>query len=314
MAGRLRRLGIVATAAFVVGLSGCALLPAGDSTRLHEEAQADLARWADAVAAAGGGSSFVPVGELTGQVGDWEPDVGDNNKSALMAGMVEAAVSLPADPPPDGEVRWPDGTTTTVRLVSAPEALAGLKADAAGSACPDCTTLQLTGARLTTAPVQTSRGPATAPVWEFIVRGTAVKVTRVGGRCRGHGDASALGSRPPARRHLDRVGGRNRRGAATHGLLHRCAEAGGPGVRRRLHGRGGRVLHGGRGPRHGTPARSLRGLYRRRGHTNSRGRAGRAPRRAGRPRGEGRTAGPGPADSLNPRADGSRSVASDLGG
>ena len=179
MAGRLRRLGILAAAALVVGLSGCALLPAGDSARLHEEAQADLARWADAVAAAGGGSGFVPVGELTGQVGDWEPDVGDNNKSALMAGMVEAAVSLPADPPPDGEVRWPDGTTTTVPLVSAPEALTGLKADAAGSACPDCTTLQLAGARLTTAPVQTSRGPATAPVWEFTVRGTAVKVTRV---------------------------------------------------------------------------------------------------------------------------------------
>ncbi len=179
MAGRLRRLGILAAAALVVGLSGCALLPAGDSARLHEEAQADLARWADAVAAAGGASSFEPVGELTGQVGEWEPDVGDNNKSALMAGMVEAAVSLPADPPPDGEVHWPDGSTTTVRLVSASEALAGLKADAAGSACPDCTTLQLTGARLTTAPVQTSRGPATAPVWEFTVRGTAVKVTRV---------------------------------------------------------------------------------------------------------------------------------------
>ena len=179
MAGGLRRLGIVATAALAVGLSGCALLPGDDPARLREEAHADLARWADAVAAAGGGSSFVPVGELTGQAGDWEPDVGDNNKSALMAGMVEAAVSLPADPPPDGEVLWPDGSTTTVRLVSAPEALAGLKADAAGSPCGDCTTLQLTGARLTTAPVQTSRGPATAPVWAFTVRGTAVRVTRL---------------------------------------------------------------------------------------------------------------------------------------
>jgi len=178
-AGRLGRLSIVAAAALAVGLSGCALLSTDDPARLHEEAQADLARWADAVAAAGGESAFVPVGELTGQVGDWEPDVGDNNKSALMAGLVEAAVSLPADPPPDGEVRWPDGSTATVRLISAPEALAGLKADAAGSACPDCAPLQISGARLTTAPVQTSRGLATAPVWEFTVRGTAVKVTRV---------------------------------------------------------------------------------------------------------------------------------------
>jgi hypothetical protein len=32
---------------------------------------------------------------------------------------------------------------------------------------------------LTTAPVQTSRGPAQTPVWEFAVLGTAVKVIRV---------------------------------------------------------------------------------------------------------------------------------------
>jgi hypothetical protein len=181
MAGRLRWFGIVAGAALAVGLSGCALLSTDDPARLHAQAEADLARWADAVAAAGGQSVFVPVGELTGQVGDWEPDVGDNNKSALMAGLVEAAVSLPTDPPPDGEVRWPDGSTAMVRLVSAPEALAGLKADAAGSACPDCglTPLRISAARLTSASVQTSRGPATAPVWEFTVRGTAVKVTRL---------------------------------------------------------------------------------------------------------------------------------------
>ena len=179
MAGQVRRLGIVATAALAVGLSGCSLLAADDSATLHQQAQANLTRWADAVAAAGGQTAFVVVGELTGQVGDWEPDVGDNNKIALMAGLVESAVSLPADPPPDGEVRWPDGSTTAVRLISAPEALAGLKADADGSACSDCTPLQATGTRLTTAPVQTSRGPATAPVWEFDVQGTAVKVTRV---------------------------------------------------------------------------------------------------------------------------------------
>jgi hypothetical protein len=178
MARRPRRLGPVAVVALAVGLSGCALLSTDDSARLHQEAQTDLARWADAVAAAGGEAAFVPVGELTGQVGDWEPDVGDNNKIALMAGLVEAAVSLPADTPPDGELRWPDGSTTTVRLISARQALAGLTAEATGSSCPDCTPLQIRGARLTTASIQTSRGPATAPVWEFTLQGTAVKVTR----------------------------------------------------------------------------------------------------------------------------------------
>jgi hypothetical protein len=39
--------------------------------------------------------------------------------------------------------------------------------------------LRITAAQLTAGPVETSRGPATAPVWEFTVQGTAVKVTRV---------------------------------------------------------------------------------------------------------------------------------------
>ena len=183
MFGRLRWIGIVAAVALAAGTSGCGLvglLPSvGNSARLHQEAQADLTRWADAVAAAGNRSAFVPVGELTAQVGDWEEAVGNNNKPALMAGMVEAAVTLPAETPQDGELRWQDGSTKTVRLISAQGALSGLKADGAGSSCPDCVPLEITGARLTSGQVETSRGPAQAPVWEFTVRGTAVRVTRV---------------------------------------------------------------------------------------------------------------------------------------
>jgi hypothetical protein len=178
MAGRSRWLSIVAAVALAAGVSGCGLLP-NDSARLHQQAQADLARWADAVAAAGNQSAFVPVGELTAQVGDWELNVGDNNKPALMAGLVEAAVTLPAETPPDGEVRWQDGSTETVLLISAQQALSGLKADASGSSCPECVPLRITGARLTSGSVETSRGPAQAPVWEFTVGGTTVRVTRV---------------------------------------------------------------------------------------------------------------------------------------
>ncbi len=183
MAGRLGRYGIVAAVALAAGLSGCSLggpFPLGDqgAARLHQQAQAALARWADAVAVSGRQQGFVLVGELTGQAGDWEMNVGDNNKSALMAGMVEATVALPAEVPPDGELRWPDGTAETVRLISAQEALSEVSGAGNGT-CPDCAPLQITGARLTTGPVQTSRGPATAPVWEFIVQGTAVRVTRV---------------------------------------------------------------------------------------------------------------------------------------
>jgi hypothetical protein len=129
--------------------------------------------------AASGSPAFVPVGDLTAQVGDWEPAVGDNAKPALMAGLIEAATSLPTNAPPDGVLRRQDGTTATVRLVSAAEALAALKADVAGSPSPDCVPLRITGARLTSGQVQTSRGPAEAPVWEFTLDGTAVRVTRV---------------------------------------------------------------------------------------------------------------------------------------
>jgi hypothetical protein len=180
MAARLRRLGIVAVVALATGTSGCALigLLPNDSARLHQQAQADLTRWADAVAAPGGQSAFVPVGELTGQVGDWEEAVGNNNKPAVMAGLVEAAVSLPAATPPDGELRWQGGSTATVRLISAQQALSELKADGSGS-CPECVPLQITGAQLMSGPVQTSRGPAEAPTWEFTLKGTAVLLTRV---------------------------------------------------------------------------------------------------------------------------------------
>ena len=196
MTGRIRRLGIVATVALAAGLSGCvgggplsstggprasaALQPPGDQVgdRLHQQARAALARWADAVAASGVQQGFVPVGELTSQIGDWEASVGDNNKPALMAGLVEAAVSLPSEAPPNGALRWQDGTTETVRLLSAQEALSAIRSDGNGD-CPDCVALQITGARLTTGPADTSRGPATAPMWEFRVQGTSVRVTRV---------------------------------------------------------------------------------------------------------------------------------------
>jgi hypothetical protein len=182
LAGQLRRIGIAAAIALAAVVSSCAILELvplnGDSSRLHREAQADLTRWADAVAAGSGQSGVVLVGELTAQVGDSEEAVGSNNKLALMSGLVEAAVTLPADTPPDGDVRWPDGSTKTVRLISAQRALSDVKAAGEGS-CPDCVPLQITGARLTSGSVDTSRGPADAPVWEFTVQGTAVRVTQV---------------------------------------------------------------------------------------------------------------------------------------
>ena len=156
-------------------LAGCVGI-GDDSAKLQQQARTALTRWADAVAAAGP-SPVVLVGELTGQVGVWEPAVGDNNKRALMAGLVEADASLPATTPPDGEVRWQDGTTAPVALISAQQAVAAIKAGTS-EPCGDCTPLRITAARLTTGPIETSRGPATAPIWDLTVDGTAVTVTR----------------------------------------------------------------------------------------------------------------------------------------
>jgi hypothetical protein len=165
-------------------LSGCVdtgddLGTGDDPVKLQKQASAALTRWADAVEATGGASPVVLVGELTGQVGVWEPAVGDNDKRALMAGLVEADASLPAATPPDGEVRWKDGTTAPVGLISAREAVAAINAGSPEPCGDDCTPLRITAARLTTGPIETSRGSATGPVWDLTVEGTAVTVTRV---------------------------------------------------------------------------------------------------------------------------------------
>lgn len=160
-------------------LAGCAFAPgATDPAAARQRAQTVLSAWADAVAAAGEGASVTPVGELTGQIGDWEEAVGDNNKRALMAGMVASVNPLSEEAPPEGEVAWQDGTTTKVPLLSAQQAIVAIE-NTAEAPCPDCSMLLVTEARLTSGPIQTTRGPATAPIWEFTVQGTAVKVTRV---------------------------------------------------------------------------------------------------------------------------------------
>jgi hypothetical protein len=186
MSGMPRRRAVVvagwvgAALVLAVGLAGCSRSAQnGDPTKLHQQAEAALTRWDQAVAAAGGTSAFVAVGELTGMIGgDWGPVLADSGKLALMAGDFEAVGSLPSDPPPDGKVQWPDGSTRTVGLISAQQALADVKADSAGS-CKECVPLKVTSAQLTTGNVQTEHGLAVAPVWEFRLQDTDVRISRV---------------------------------------------------------------------------------------------------------------------------------------
>lgn len=181
--GRLGRwVRLVGIVALIAGLSGCGSIgfgPAADDTaRLHAQAEADLIRWDAAVAAAGGPSAFVPIGDRTLQVGDWEEAVGDNNKQAMLAGLVHSTIQLSGNAPPDGQIDWPDGSVSTVGLISAQQALRAITTDAGGSACASCEPLQIVKAELTSAPISTSRGIAQAPTWLFSLQGTIVRLAR----------------------------------------------------------------------------------------------------------------------------------------
>jgi hypothetical protein len=175
---RLRGFGIVAVLGLVVGLSGCTAAPVSPAqvAEIHRQAQQALFRW-DAVAAGAGGSGFVLVGESTLFVGsDWGPNIdGNNAKMAWGAGLFVTANPLPSEAPPGGRIEWQDGTTHGVPVISAQQALTDMKA-AGVSPCPDCTPLQITGARLMTATFQSSRGPAQIPAWEFSLKDTDVKL------------------------------------------------------------------------------------------------------------------------------------------
>jgi hypothetical protein len=180
---RLRGFGLLAVVGLVVGVTGCTSAAPASSAQaadLHRQAQEALTRWDAAVAASAGGSGFILVGESTLFVGqDWGPNIdGGNAKMAWYAGLFVAATPLPSEAPPGGTIQWQDGTTHAVPVISAEQALADIKA-AGVSPCPDCTPLRITGARLTTATFQSSRGPAQVPAWEFSLQDTDVKLDQI---------------------------------------------------------------------------------------------------------------------------------------
>jgi hypothetical protein len=178
----LQVLTVIAIAAVAIGCNGT--LPFGSTSnasatqavdRIHQQANDALARWADAVKKSGG-ATITFVGELTGQIGDWESAV--DGKIALLSGAVTATPPLSDDVPSRSKVSWVDGASVDVDVLSAAASLKDLVADGSGK-CGDCTPLVVTDAKLATGLVQTSVGPANVPVWVFTIKGTAVRVTRV---------------------------------------------------------------------------------------------------------------------------------------
>jgi len=88
---------VTACAAPAGGPGGSGLILTGASQkpldRIHQQAHDALERWAEAVRRSGG-ASITFVGELTGQIGDWESNNGQN-KAALYAGMAKTAPRHP---------------------------------------------------------------------------------------------------------------------------------------------------------------------------------------------------------------------------
>ncbi|KKK04495.1 hypothetical protein [Micromonospora sp. HK10] len=155
-------------------------------------------------------SGYVPLEEGTVLTGD--PGFTDETKLAFSNGWFREQIALPTATPAAGTIRFPDGTLR-VPLISAAEAYAQLdKGDpppCAGRPAepppgggvpkpgggptvepgPDgpvsrtadhpCVPLTVTGVKLGSAPVRTSRGQATVPAWLFTVEGLRTPVARL---------------------------------------------------------------------------------------------------------------------------------------
>lgn len=117
---------------------------------------------------------FTPLQDLTIAPRDGFPD--DKTKLAFGAGWFASRVPL-EEKTEKGTLEYPDGTKVEIDLLSAAAAFKAMDRGDAG--CPDCTTLEVTGAQLGKAPLRTSRGVATVPVWQFTVAGLSAPVGRV---------------------------------------------------------------------------------------------------------------------------------------
>lgn len=144
-------------------------------------------------------SGFVPLQDLTVVA----PEVGftDDTKQAFLAGWYRLATTLPGASARSGDIRFPDGSTLSVPLLTATEAYRTL--DQGDPPCPSaapapvrptpstpdgsvghempgqCTALSVTAARFGTVSLRTSRGVAGVPAWLFTIAGLPAPIARV---------------------------------------------------------------------------------------------------------------------------------------
>jgi len=143
--------------------AGFSLPTAGPSDLAR--AQAVLDHWA-ALKASGPPDAVVVTDDMTSG-GGWGGPNANDDKIAVISGLLTADPPLATDVPSDGDVVWPDGTTQAVQLISAADALAAMIAETGTPKCDGCTPVVVTGAHLTTGRHATPVGDASLPVWQF---------------------------------------------------------------------------------------------------------------------------------------------------
>jgi hypothetical protein len=99
-------------------------------------------------------------------------------KDAFGSGHFKLAGTLPAGPLP-GLVRWADGSTLRLPLLTARAAFAELAAQRPCGGPYACGQLTVTGAQPGSVTVRTSRGLASVPAWRFTVAGLGWRVGEV---------------------------------------------------------------------------------------------------------------------------------------
>ncbi|WP_416900998.1 hypothetical protein [Micromonospora echinospora] len=145
-------------------------------------------------------TSYIPLESPTVLAGD--PKFTPESEQAFQAGWYREQVPIPTARPAEGTVSFPDGTLK-VPLLSAAEAYRQLDLGdpppcegrpkvpgptvepgpdgpvAGTSTMVSCTPLTVTGVKLGTTELRTSRGEATVPAWLFTVEELAVPIARV---------------------------------------------------------------------------------------------------------------------------------------
>ena len=127
-------------------------------------------------------------------------------KDAFGSGHFRLAGALPAGPLP-GLVRWADGSTLRLPLLTARAAFADLAAERPCGGPFACGQLTVTGAQPGVVTVRTSRGLASVPAWRFTVAGLGWKVSEVAVARGALVVLPGYGPIPPAGRNTPGVGG-----------------------------------------------------------------------------------------------------------